>query len=41
VISAPPAQHQSLAFMAAYSAVAIGVSAGGAWYLSRNRHRLQ
>jgi hypothetical protein len=41
VISAPPAQHQSLAFMAAYTAVAIGVSAGGAWYLFRNRHRLQ
>jgi hypothetical protein len=41
VINAPPAQHQSLAFMAAYTAVAIGVSAGGAWYLYRNRHRLQ
>ena len=41
VMSAPPAQNQSLAFMAAYTAVAIGVSAGGAWYLYRNRHRLQ
>ena len=41
VITAPPAQGQSLAFMAAYTAVAIGVSAGGAWYLYRNRHRLQ
>ena len=41
VTTAPPAQNQSLAFMAAYTAVAIGVSAGGAWYLYRNRHRLQ
>jgi hypothetical protein len=41
VTTAPPAQNQSLAFMVAYTAVAIGVSAGGAWYLYRNRHRLQ
>ena len=41
VTTAPPAQNQSLAFMVGYTAVAIGVSAGGAWYLYRNRHRLQ
>ena len=41
VMTAPPAEGQSLAFMAAYTAVAIGVSAGGAWYLYRNRNRLQ
>jgi hypothetical protein len=41
VLTAPPAQNQSLAFMVAYTTVAIGVSAGGAWYLSRNRHRLR
>jgi len=41
VMTAPPVEGQSLAFMAAYTAVAIGVSAGGAWYLYRNRHRLQ
>ena len=41
VMSAPPGQTGSPAFMATYAAVAIGVSAGGALYLSRNRHRLQ
>jgi len=41
VMTAPPVEGQSLAFMAAYTAVAIGVSAGGAWYLYRNRNRLQ
>lgn len=39
--TAPPAQIPSLAFMAAYTTVAIGVSAGGALYLYRNRQRLQ
>ena len=38
--SAPPAQVPGLAFMAAYTAVAVGVSAGGALYLYRNRERL-
>jgi len=41
VTTAPPAQNESLAFMVAYAVVAIGVSAGGAWYLYRNRHRLR
>ena len=41
VMSAPPAQTGGPAFMATYAAVAIGVSAGGALYLYRNRHRLQ
>jgi len=38
--TAPDAQVPGLAFMAMYAAVAIGVSAGGALYLYRNRHRL-
>ncbi len=38
--TAPEAQVPGLAFMAGYTAVAIGVSAGGALYLYRNRHRL-
>ena len=40
-LAAPPAQAPSLGFMAAYIAVAVGVSAGGAVYLYRNRHRLE
>ena len=40
-LAAPPAQVPSLGFMAAYIAVAVGVSAGGAVYLYRNRHRLE
>ncbi|MGH7342501.1 MAG: hypothetical protein ACREKH_18610 [Candidatus Rokuibacteriota bacterium] len=39
--TAPPAQVPGLAFMAVYTAIAIGVSAGGALYLYRNRQRLQ
>lgn len=39
--TAPPAQVPGIAFMAAYAAVAIGVSAGGALYLYRNRQRLR
>jgi hypothetical protein len=38
--TAPPAQVPGFAFMAAYTLVAIGVSAGGAAYLYRNRERL-
>jgi hypothetical protein len=38
--TAPEAQATGLGFMAAYTAVAIGVSAGGALYVYRNRHRL-
>ena len=38
--TAPDAQVPGLAFMIMYAAVAIGVSAGGALYLYRNRHRL-
>ena len=41
VMSAPPTQTGGPAFMVTYAAVAIGVSAGGALYLYRNRHRLQ
>jgi hypothetical protein len=37
---APKAQVPGLGFMVVYAAVAIGVSAGGALYLYRNRHRL-
>ena len=37
VTTAPPAQNQSLAFMVAYTAVAIGVSAGGAVVTNRIR----
>ena len=40
-ISAPPGPAPGLAFMAVYTGVAIGVSAGGAVYLYRNRHRLR
>jgi hypothetical protein len=36
-LAAPPTQAPSLGFMAAYIAVAVGVSAGGAVYLYRNR----
>jgi hypothetical protein len=39
-MTAPPAPVPSLGFMAAYTGVAIGVSAGGAVYLYRNRGRL-
>jgi hypothetical protein len=39
-LAAPPAPAPSLGFMAGYIAVAVGVSAGGAVYLYRNRHRL-
>jgi hypothetical protein len=39
-MTAPAAQATGLGFMVAYSAVAIGVSAGGALYLYRNRDRL-
>jgi hypothetical protein len=39
-LSAPPAPASGRAFMAMYVGVAIGVSAGGAVYLYRNRHRL-
>ena len=38
--TAPEAQATGLGFMVAYTGVAIGVSAGGALYLYRNRHRL-
>ena len=38
--TAPEGQGSGVAFMVAYTAVAIGVSAGGALYLYRNRHRL-
>jgi hypothetical protein len=38
--TAPGQQVPGLAFMVVYAAVAIGVSAGGALYLYRNRHRL-
>jgi hypothetical protein len=38
--TAPEAQATGTAFMVGYSLVAIGVSAGGALYLYRNRHRL-
>ena len=38
--TAPDQQVPGLAFMVVYAAVAIGVSAGGALYLYRNRHRL-
>jgi hypothetical protein len=38
--TAPPAQVPGLGFMAVYSLVAVGVSAGGAAYLYRNRERL-
>ena len=39
-MTAPEAQATGLGFMVAYSAVAIGVSAGGALYLYRHRQRL-
>ena len=39
--TAPDAQAPGLGFMVAYTAVAIGVSAGGALYLYRNRLRLR
>jgi hypothetical protein len=40
-VTAPPAQTPGFGFMAVYVLVAIGVSAGGALYLYRNRHRLR
>jgi len=39
--TAPQEQASGLGFMVAYTAVAIGVSAGGALYLYRNRHLLR
>ena len=39
-MTAPEAQATGLGFTVPYTAVAIGVSAGGALYLYRNRHRL-
>jgi hypothetical protein len=38
--TAPDDQVPGLSFMIVYVAVAVGVSAGGALYLYRNRHRL-
>ena len=40
-LSAPPAQVPGLGFMAVYTLVAIGVSAGGALFLYRNAHLLR
>lgn len=39
--NAPPAEDPGLAFTAVYATAAIAVSAGGAIYLFRNRHRLR
>ena len=36
----PPGEQTSLGFMVVYALVAIGVSAGGAFYLYRHRDRL-
>ena len=39
-VAAPPSQQPSLVFSLVYAAVAVGVSAGGAAYLYRDRERL-